>query len=285
MSVEAAPPQPAEGVVMWNINTTCNYRCSYCTQRFLDDRTRWARDTPQFLAGFRRLPGRWEVKISGGEPFLHPTLIEIVAALAQMGHRVSVVTNFSASEAKLDQFLAAAGSALRVFSASLHREYVRTEAELTAFIEKARRVAAQLPAGGTLNVTCVATRRNLPELPALARRLAAAGIRFKTQPEKQNRDVIAYTEAERSQLLALGGHSGLGVIAPSFQGRLCWAGASAFTLDDRGAAWRCYPARRYRREYLGNFLDGTFTLFDGARPCQYAYCNCAVPIERGLMAR
>ncbi|MFQ3639327.1 MAG: radical SAM protein [Chloracidobacterium sp.] len=278
------PPRPPEGVVMWNLNTTCNYRCSYCTQRFLDDRTRWARDTPRFLEGFRRLPGRWEIKLSGGEPFLHPTLMEVVAALAKMGHRVSVVTNFSASVDKLDHFLAAAGSALRVFSASLHREYVSTDEALAQFLEKARYVLSRLPAGATFNVTCVATRANLPELPALAQHFAAAGVRFKVQPEKQNRDVIPYTVEEQAQLVTLGGHNDLGVIAPSFEGQPCWAGALAFTLDDRGAAWRCYPARRYRREYLGNFLDSTFQLYDLARPCQYAYCNCTVPIERGMMA-
>jgi MoaA/NifB/PqqE/SkfB family radical SAM enzyme len=278
-------PRPPEGVVMWNINTTCNYRCSYCTQRFLDDRTRWARDTPRFLEGFRRLPGRWEIKLSGGEPFLHPTLMEVVAGLADMGHRVSIVTNFSASIEKIDRFLEAAGTALRVFSASLHREYVATEHEETAFIGKARYVMARLPSGASFHVTCVATRANLPVLPELVQRFAAVGIRLKVQPEKQQRDVIAYTAEEQAQILALGGHNGLGMIAPSFQGRPCWAGAYAFTLDDRGDAWRCYPARRYRQEYLGNFLDGTFALRETAQPCRYAYCNCTVPIERGMMAR
>jgi len=195
------PPRPPEGVVMWNINTTCNYRCSYCTQRFLDDRTRWARDTPRFLEGFRRLPGRWEIKLSGGEPFLHPTLMEVVAGLADMGHRVSIVTNFSASIEKIDRFLEAAGTALRVFSASLHREYVATEHEETAFIGKARYVMARLPSGASFHVTCVATRANLPVLPELVQRFAAVGIRLKVQPEKQQRDVIAYTAEEQAQNL------------------------------------------------------------------------------------
>ena len=26
------------GAVSWNMNDTCNYRCSYCTQRLLPDR-------------------------------------------------------------------------------------------------------------------------------------------------------------------------------------------------------------------------------------------------------
>jgi MoaA/NifB/PqqE/SkfB family radical SAM enzyme len=118
----AATPRPAEGVVTWNVNTTCNYRCSYCTQRFLDDRGRWLRDTPAFLAGFARLPGRWEVKISGGEPFRHPSLVEIAAGLADLGLAISVVTNFSASREEIGAFLDAAGPRARGFSARLHLE-------------------------------------------------------------------------------------------------------------------------------------------------------------------
>jgi MoaA/NifB/PqqE/SkfB family radical SAM enzyme len=112
----SAPPMPSEGVVSWNINTACNYRCSYCTQRFMDDRGRWSRDTPRFLRSFAKLPGRWEVKISGGEPFVHPTLDEITAGLAELGHRISIVTNFSASESKAARICdGGAGSSRGVF--------------------------------------------------------------------------------------------------------------------------------------------------------------------------
>ena len=95
-------PRPLEGVISWNVNTACNYRCTYCTQRFKEDRGRWARDTPRFLEAFgRHLEGRWEIKLSGGEPFVHPTLLELVRGIVSLGHRLSVVTNFSASEGKL----------------------------------------------------------------------------------------------------------------------------------------------------------------------------------------
>lgn len=281
----AATPRPTEGVVTWNINTTCNYRCSYCTQRFLDDRKRWLRDGPAFLRGFGALDGRWEVKISGGEPFLHPNLFEIVKGLRALGHAISVVTNFSASREKLRAFLEAAGTALRVFSASLHLEYVSTPEVMGAFLNKAVWLQEQLPAGASLNVTCVATRANLPRLEALVEVFSGRGLRFKVQPEKQDREVIRYTDEEKHLILHLGGHNGLGLVAPSFKGRPCWAGARSFTLDDKGNAWRCYPARRYRAQFLGNFLDGSFTLARGPSPCLYAYCNCTVPIERGMMPR
>jgi hypothetical protein len=291
MSEPLCPPDPGRGVVSWNMNTSCNYRCSYCTQRFLDDRGRWARDVPRFVAAFAALPGPWEIKLSGGEPFVHPDFVPLVAALARHGLRVSVVTNFPASPSALTAFLDAAGERLGVLSASLHLEYVATDGEsgkpdtLAGFIDRCHLVQARLPAAASLCVTCVATRANLPRLAGLRARFQGEGLTFKVQPEKQNRDVIAYTEEERRQLLALGGHNLTGVIAHDFHGRPCWAGARYFIADDVGWAFRCYPARRYRRETLGNLLDGSFQLASGAKPCPYRYCNCTVPIERGMMAR
>jgi MoaA/NifB/PqqE/SkfB family radical SAM enzyme len=282
----AAPPMPAQGVISWNMNTGCNYRCSYCTQRFLDDRGRWARDLPRFLDGFSRLPGAWEIKLSGGEPFVHPHLVELVAGLSARGMRISIVTNLSASAPELEAFLDAAGGNLGVFSASLHLEFVRDGGRqtLAQFLDRCRLVRARLGPGGSLCVTCVATRANLPHLAGLRDRFAAEGVTFKIQPEKQDREVIAYTAAERAQILALGGHNLTGAIAPNFQGAWCWAGARYFILDDRGNAYRCYPARRRKEAFLGNLLDGSFRLALAAQRCPYSYCNCTVPIERGMMS-
>jgi len=267
---------PLEGVASWNMNTTCNYRCSYCTQRFVDDRGQWAKDLPAFIAAFAALPGDWEIKLSGGEPFRHPDFIETVAALAAGDRRVSVVTNFAAPLGELRAFVDATRARPGLISASLHLEY----AEPDTFLEKALAVIA---AGARLVVTCVATRENLPRLEALRARFAAAGVTFRIQPEKQDRDVIDYTAHEREQLVQLGGHNGTGAIAPSFAGQPCWAGARYFIVDHRGEAYRCYPARRQRREYLGNLLDGTFRLREDAEPCHYSYCNCTVPQQRGMV--
>jgi organic radical activating enzyme len=285
-----APPDPGRGVISWNMNTSCNYRCSYCTQRFLDNRGRWARDIPRFVEAFAALPGSWEVKLSGGEPFIHPDLIALVASLAQQRILVSVVTNFSLPRPALLAFLDAAGDRLGVFSASLHLEYVGEAGDgkpdtLIDFIARCHLVKQHLPPSASLCVTCVATRANLPRLADLRTRFAKEDITFKIQPEKQNRDVVAYSETERAQLLALGGHNLTGKIAHDFSGQPCWAGARYFITDDHGQAYRCYPARRRRQESLGNLLDGSFKLAASAVPCGYPYCNCTVPIERGMMTR
>jgi organic radical activating enzyme len=287
-----APAPPDEGVVSWNMNTTCNFRCTYCTQRFLDDRGRWARDVPAFLDAFGSLQAEsgvpWEVKLSGGEPFLHPGFLDVVRGLRARGLWISVVTNFSRADL-VQPFLEAAGDKLRVLSCSLHLEYVDEDGAsarkepLDAFIARAATAQRVLPEGASLVVTCVATRALLPRMPVLKARFEAAGVRLKVQPEKQDREVIDYAPHERAQLVQLGGHNDTGRIAPDFGGQPCWAGARYFVVDDKGEAWRCYPARRYQSERLGNLLDGSFRLHSAARPCLYRYCNCTVPIARGMM--
>ena len=277
MKAEAAPPYPLEGVVSWNMNTTCNYRCSYCTQRFVDDRKQWARDLPAFIQFFCDLPGDWEVKLSGGEPTLHPGFEELVGALSAAGRRVSMVTNLSARPALLASFSALTAARPGIISASLHLEY----ADVDAFLAKLSAVAAAH--AGPVHATCVATRAALPGLPDLVARFAAAGLQLKVQPEKQDRDVIDYTDDELDALRALGGHNGTGRIRAHFRGQPCWAGARYFIVDHRGEAYRCYPARRGKTERLGNVLDGTARLGLGPRPCAYDYCSCTVPQERGMV--
>ncbi len=282
-----ATPRPEEGAISWNINTACNYRCSYCTQRFKEDRGRWSRDTPAFLAAFARLPGRFEIKLSGGEPFVHPTLLELVAGITELGHRVSIVTNFSAPRERLAAFVEAARGRVGVFSCSLHLEYVD---DVPAFVDKARWLQRELTArhDATLpaphvNVTTVATRAALPRLESLAAQFG--DVTFKVQPEKQDRDVVEYDADASALLQKLGGHNRTGELVHRFEGRPCWAGARYFILDDAGEAFRCYPARRYRVERMGSFLDPAFRLGDEPSPCRYATCNCTVPIARGMMPR
>lgn len=279
-----APADPGEGVVSWNMNTTCNYRCSYCTQRFLDDRKRWADDVPAFVDAFAALPRAsgvpWEVKLSGGEPFLHPRFNDVVGGFVDAGLFVSVVTNFSRDDHAIAEFIDVAGDRLRVLSCSLHLEF----ADVDEFVGRAARAQARLSsASSSLVVTCVATKANLPRLEALAQRFADVGVRFKVQPEKQDREIVAYDDDGRALLYKLGGHNGTGHIAHDYGGQPCWAGARYFIVDDAGEAYRCYPARRYRVERLGNVVDGSFRLRDAVAPCRYRSCNCTVPIARGMM--
>ena len=96
-------------------------------------------------------------------------------------------------------------------------------------------------------------------------------------------DPVTYDDAGRALLYRLGGHNGTGHIAHDFGGQPCWSGSRYFIVDDAGEAFRCYPARRYRVERLGNLVQGTVQLHEAARPCLYRSCHCTVPIARGMM--
>jgi MoaA/NifB/PqqE/SkfB family radical SAM enzyme len=269
------------GVVSWNMNDTCNYRCSYCTQRFMPERSYKLQDIRGTLDAFGALPGHWEVKLSGGEPFLQPGLEEIVAGLVDRGHLVSVQTNFSASRDRLLRFLEITSGALHVFAASLHLDFDSPE----SFLDKARIVQAALTEGASFCVTSVATPERLAELhDTVAPFFERHGISFKVQPEKIHGVLRQYTEAQRDVLRALGGHNRTGEIEPNFRGRSCFAGANYFIIKSSGEAYRCYPASRGNgpHDRLGSFVEG-INLSQGPRVCPFNHCGCTVPIERGMI--
>src|SRR5262249_35391566 len=143
-----------------------------------------AADIQLFLRAWDALPGSWEFKISGGEPFLLPDLPEVATRLRRRGHSVSMLTNLSASRADLAAFIDAAGDALRTFSTSLHREMVDEEEFLDQLLfvkERLRRYPR-----ATLVVNNVLVPERLVELEDTKRRYESAGVKWYPQMMRVN---------------------------------------------------------------------------------------------------
>ncbi len=284
----AAPPpllvlgRSLQGVLSLNLGDACNYRCGYCTQRFQKDRSFVRRDPAPLLEALQVLPGAWEIKISGGEPFVQPLLLDLVTELVARGHVLSIQTNFSAPDALLSEFLERTRGHLATFSASLHLD----SATPAQFLERYRRWLQPREAEGLrFNVTSVATPARLRELhDTVAPAFAAAGVVFKVQPEKVHGAVRDYSLAEQELLRALGGHNRTGLLAPNFQGRICAAGQRYFVIKSSGQAFRCYAASRVGGRYarLGSLAEG-IELLPEPKVCPYTYCVCTVPIQRGMV--
>ena len=90
-----APKPPFEDLqptVEWQVNGLCNYDCTYCIQ---SPKTRVGAPTQavveSIVSALSRLPGRWEIKMSGGEPFAYAGLMRwVIPALCQQTrHRIS----------------------------------------------------------------------------------------------------------------------------------------------------------------------------------------------------
>lgn len=271
--------------VSWNIVGGCNYRCTYCVQKHAPGLGAPSdAELDAALATLERLEGRWEFKISGGEPFLLKRLPEVAKRLAAKGHLVSVLTNLSAPVRVLQDFIEAAGPQLRTFSCSLHREET-TEDE---FLAKARAVKDHLAKWpkATFVVNSVVVPGQVATVAASRERFEAAGIKFYPQLMRKDGKAVTYAADEQALLddafddLVGPGQMNRGY---ALKGRLCHAGAKYFIIHPRGDAFACYPGKRFGDGHLGSVFDGSLVLREGPRPCPYEVCPCTVPQNRGII--
>src|SRR6185503_5153225 len=151
---------------------------------------------------------------------------------------ISVVTNFSASDAMIERFVAAAAGRVGTFSASLQLEYVD---DVARFADRARALSQALACAAdpalpppSVCVTTVATRAALPRLPELRALFAEREIDLKVQPEREDGRIVDYSPEETELIASFGGHNATGALLHDFFGRPCWAGRRFLIMDDRG---------------------------------------------------
>jgi len=270
--------------IEWQTNGVCNYDCSYCIQsRKYRQGHPSEMEIEKFLSFFSTLPRVWEIKMTGGEPFAFRGFLEqIVPGLAQLPHRVSLLTNLSAPLSSLRRFVDLVGGKLVVVSASLHLEYTSAE----KFIEKAAQLRLWLRPQTTLVVNNVLVPGTLENLKAVRRLIEHAGLRYFPQVMKTKQGIYPYSPSDLVSIQSLTGQRPTpreANMAPSYRGRLCWTGVDYFVLEQNGDAWSCRTARRFKNGYLGNVLDGTFQLLPQPRRCVYDICPCTVPANRGMI--
>jgi MoaA/NifB/PqqE/SkfB family radical SAM enzyme len=285
-------PEGVFPTVEWQVGGHCNYDCSYCIQSKASRVGQAEAGTVEaVLAGLASLPGRWDIKMSGGEPFASKRFMtDIIPGLvARTPHRISVLTNFSAPRTILERFATLTGPRLGIVSASLHLE----EVEAATFLDKAlwfREVRAEHCPGSSFVVNSVLVPGRIRELIEVRSRVEAAGFRWFPQFMKLKTGVFPYDRDERALIERLVGesHDPMAVNrAPSYRGHFCHAGAWYFVLDQRGRAWSCRTAKRHGEgpdlSDLGSMVDGTFSLRRAGGTCPYDICPCTVPANRGIV--
>ena len=271
--------------VEWQVAGLCNYGCSYCIQ---SRASRTGHPSPeeieQLLAFFAGLPGGWEIKMSGGEPFAFESFVgRIVPGLIERTrHTISVLTNLSAPLPVLERFARLTRGRLGIVSASLHLEF----APLAAFVAKTRAFRELLDPAARMVVNKVLVPGRLEEALAAREALEAAGLRFFPQLMKTKHGLVEYGEDEQPLLRELLGAAPTprqANLAPSYRGRRCWTGVDYFVLTQRGEAWSCRTARRFGEGRLGDVLAGEVRRGSAPRPCPYDICPCTVPANRGMI--
>lgn len=270
--------------VDWNITPVCNYNCSYCLNKRIEPTGNYP-DPYTFLDKFaKNLSGSWNFYLAGsGEPFMAPDFFKITRELTKMGHKIELVSNFSASSKEILKFCRIAGKKLLHFNASLHLEF----ANPAKFLKKALLIKQVI--GNKFSVLSVARPGRIFKLRKIAQNFRNQGIHFSMQLErnysKGNQEPYVKYSKEELNIIKDFRKNFYHKDLLRFKGKLCWAGSKYFSLNEKGEAWRCISAWRHedKEGYLGNLFQGTFKLKKEPTVCRYEYCVCINPIVLGMV--
>lgn len=168
--------------VLW-LGLACDVRCTFCYDEMVTGREKaWipVDEATQALEKFRYFYGNEFVDFMGGEPTLHPRVLEIVAHAAEIGLRPTVITH-GMHLADIDRARAFADAGIHDVLVSIHGvgETVRSIhrrgrdnfTRQLAALENLRTLGVPF----RFNVTVI--RDNLSELTAIAELAGASGAR------------------------------------------------------------------------------------------------------------
>ncbi|MGE0712177.1 MAG: radical SAM/SPASM domain-containing protein [Planctomycetota bacterium] len=146
------------------------------------------------------------VVLSGmGDPFVHPEVYEVIAAVKARGLHLTIITNLIPADParvlalEVDQLLigihAASEAAYRAFHPSFRSdEWARLHAALARFQAAGRRYKH-------VQVICALNAHELPEMVELGARYGAERINFKLAGLKHGTEAVRISEEQRDALL------------------------------------------------------------------------------------
>ncbi len=279
--------EEASREVEWLITTACNYRCSYC----LCARGRHASAAAvaqvlDFTAN--RLQAR-RLNLCGGEPTLHPQLLEVARFCRGKGVLLSLDSNLSPSSERLLAVYEAGRPCFDHLHATFHPEF----AEFDAF---GRRVKTLRRAGLVVEVRLIARHDQFDQTRAIFERMQAAGLDCKLKLEKWRRRadpsmawpaILAPYAAPYLDWLAevfgLSVKRILGIYGyHRHRGERCLAGKEYVYIDHRGAVHRCGAAES-RGQALGSTADRGLKTLSEPKPCPFDVCKCREADRLGLI--
>jgi organic radical activating enzyme len=272
-------PEPC---VEWEITMKCNYKCSYCVLKSYVTKKGQHCSEETIRAVFKRLhelPGEWHIRLSGGEPCIHPRFFDICKQITEMGHQLSMVTNFSASLQNLKKLVDITGTQLIHIGASLHVDQVNIE----EFVQKAVAFNSMKLATTDFAVTSVCIEQQFDLLQKIACRFDHEGIRFGLQHYLQpGGKYNTYQRKEVEEFLNRRiDQNSKNIRDTNLFGTLCHSGELFFRIDVHGEARRCYSFQPLF--YLGNLTTGTFKRLREAKPCMAPRCSCPLPANQGMI--
>jgi organic radical activating enzyme len=272
--------------ITWDIHYGCNYNCTYCnTPKPWNPPGSWERGRDKVVypgiqkwikiwEDIYKLYGSCEIHITGGEPFIYPSFMELITHLSKI-HTLEIITNLAWDPAYLVKNL----DPMRIrIGTTFHPEF----ANLEEFIKKHLILKE---AGFETWVNYVAYPPIMDGMQKCKSEFDKLGISFNIQPYLgwyQDKEYPAgYTSSELSYLRACYDNEDIinkktiewktGAEKRNMKGKVCRMGQMYAKVYPTGDAYRCCAKDTAK---LGNLINGTFKLLDEPFPCEAEHCFC-----------
>ncbi len=265
---------PKGGPAVCNVSVTnlCNATCDFCNfahdKGFVTDRR--FLDATRFEAALVRLRDLANVRFvtfMGGEPLLHPKIVEMARTVSGMGLQPTMVTNGWLLPGKLDALADAGMTTLFISIDAAEPEVHEKNRGLRGVCDRIREATGRMAGLGITPIASVAMTRLIPDYPALGhflRDLGFAAVTF-SYPRKAPLGSSSLVWSEDSALVdmspaelltAFDGVDAVRGIIPVHNPRegiadmrrrltgvgeryVCHAGYKFFYLDWNYDLWRC----------------------------------------------
>ena len=267
-----------EYMVVWNLNSLCNFRCEYCflsAESLSREHPDVGHYSPEHIARCFDDTGRvWRVHMSGGEPFLYPDFAELCRLLTRR-HFISINTNLSSNEV---MSFGATISPERVLTINAGLHLVEREKRAVGVEKYLEKFLYLQERGFKIRLEYVVYPPLLGRVKEDVEILRARGVQLVNL--KMFRGTFAgrvypgaYTEEEKNLLeeIALDSRE-LEILdgRHEFFGRLCAAGHRSFNMDQSGNLNRCLTIKKPH----GNLFTGKSRFDKQPRPCTATLCKC-----------
>lgn len=263
----------------WHLLYECNYRCPYCfyfgsweklpklkKEISIEDWiTAWHRIYERY--------GRSHIGMTGGEPLIYPSFIELVKALSKE-HELSFVSNLSCNLNTLKKL----ANYITTMNLSFHPLF----ADFNDFFKK---VLFLKEKGIPLRIFYVTYPPQFKQMMYFKEKFQEEGFRFMPLPfrgcHKGVTYPLGYTGEEKTAMTdfteSLKDEDKELIKAQvelkSTRGRLCQAGQLYAHIDMYGTVYRCSGSTPNNKP-LGSLFDEGFRLLDSPQPCEVENCPC-----------
>lgn len=271
----------------WDIHYACNYRCTYCnTPKHDQPMDMWKeRDRKKVVyPGLSRWIEVWqeiyerygssEIHITGGEPFIYPSFIELITTLSKI-HTLEIITNLALDVN--DVIKNVTPDRVRI-GTTFHPEF----ANLNEFIEKHNILRAH---GFETWANYVLYPPILGKVAEYKSKFDELGIPFNMQPYlgfyREKEYPMGYSDEELSFLRECYQDDDIvnkktiewktNQPKRNMKGKPCRMGQMYAKIYPTGEAYRCCASDVLR---IGNLIEGTFELLNEPLPCESEHCFC-----------